>query len=211
MDISQLALDEPDVIDYENYDEGGSNGASGFSLPPTVDENGENIIFTLQVGEDIKYTKAVSSGKLMATVDTMTVQGPVGADAQVRFSRFSSKQFSRNGQPINKSQMGDFLKSGGVNVPKGATNQVMADACDALRGRSIRAVLDWVAYDKATQTEYRGYTNFPLSDSGDGTRWPGLKPGSTFLQTYKGTTEKKSVENPLRANLTIRWLVPATA
>lgn len=200
-DVSQLGLDAPDSIDYDNYDDGG--GGSSF-LPPTVGEDGENVVFTLQVGKDISFSKAQTSGKLMAKIDSMKVVGPCDCEASVNYTYVSSKQWERNGKTINVSQMGNFLRSAGISIPKGATNQVLADACDATKNQNVRAVLDWVAYDKATDKEYIGFSNFPLSTANDGTRHPGLKPGSTFGD---GTP----VTNPLRANLKVRWFVGVAA
>jgi len=205
-DVSQLGLDSPDPIDYDQYDEGGGSAAT---LPPTLDEEGNNIIFTLEVGEKIAFSRAQSSGKLMATIDTMKVVEPEGG-GEVRFTRASSKQFERKGKPINASQMGNFLRSAGIELPRNPTNQDLADACEAAKGALVRAVCDWRAYDKETRTTYEGYTNFPLRE--DGSRTPGLRPGTVFAEKdWKGTVTLKDVKNPLRANLQVRWFVTRSA
>lgn len=198
-DVSQLNLRAPDAgIDYEGSE-------SDFSLPSPVDADGNNIIFTLQVGDVVENTRVASGeneGAFMVILKTLKVVSPCECEADLAWQYVSSAPFKKSPK---RSPMSNYLKAAGVSIANGPANEVLSDACAATKGRILQAVLDWGAYDADTRTSYDGYMNFPLSTSGDGTRHPGLKPKSTFGD---GALVQST---PLRAKLKVRWFVGAAA
>ena len=142
--------------------------------------------YVMRAPEQFIFSKAQSSGNLMARIDS-TVVGPTNEGAQVKFARVSTTIFPRevNGVTQEASLAADFVRA--VQVANGETPtefpgvgadgnaQAQADAIAACAGKSYRARLNWEAEDRkyGTGTKVRGMTKFPLAKDAEGNAIPG--------------------------------------
>ena len=99
------------------------------------------------------------------------VVGPTNEGYQLKFNsgRISAKTYSRTdreGKSKTVSQLSDFLKAVGYNGTVPGDAQGQADIVEMQAGKTFDALLDWRAYDPATQTEVSGMENFPADGNG---------------------------------------------
>lgn len=149
-DISQLALNEPDQLDWDGYQTAGV----GKPIPPAG-------TYTGVAPEKFEYQ--AKDGKLVAIIDPIKIVGPSNSGYELRFTRVSTKKYSNR----NASPAGDYLKSQGV-LSRPGTNQDYVDAIEATANRPFQFDLDWEAYDKEDGWQLSGMENFP--DNGTGGR-----------------------------------------
>ena len=101
-----------------------------------------------------------------------TVVGPTNEGYQLKFNsgRISAKTYQRtdrkSGKSSTVSQLSDFLKAVGYNGTVPGDAQGQADIVEMQAGKTFDALLDWRAYDPATQTEVSGMENFPADGNG---------------------------------------------
>lgn len=108
---------------------------------------------------------------LMFQIDPVIV-GPTNEGYQLKFSsgRISAKTYQRTdkatGKSVTVSQLSDYLKASGYtgSVPGDAQSQ--ADLVEQQAGKTFDALLDWRAWDPATQKEISGMENFPSDGAG---------------------------------------------
>lgn len=93
-------------------------------------------------------------------IDPITILGPDGKEGyKVRFTRLSSKKYSNR----NSSQVIDYLRACGISqVP--TSEDSMKQLVKATSGKTFQFVLQWEAYDKATQESIKGEESFPIVD-----------------------------------------------
>lgn len=150
-DISQLNLDTPDQIDWDNFQTAGTG--TGKPIPPAGTYSGA-------APDTFQYQ--AKDGKLVVLADPITILGPSNAGYQVRFTRISTKKYSNR----NASPAGDYLKAQAV-AAKPMSNEDYLDAFEQTKGRPFEFDLDWEAYDKETgETLARTMADFP--DDGRG-------------------------------------------
>lgn len=101
-----------------------------------------------------------------------TIVGPTNEGYQLKFSsgRISAKTYQRTNRTTGKtdtvSQLSDFLKAVGYNGVVPGDAQTQADLVEQQAGKTFDALLDWRAYDPATQREVSGMENFPSDGNG---------------------------------------------
>lgn len=185
VDLSQLNLNEPEKMDWDNYHEG-----SSYRRPPVpIGPDGKARVFYAKVPNQISFgnTKA---GDLTIEIGTnrdlpgMTiVKSGNGADGyELRNTRASVKKWTnkKTGEPMNVSQAGNFLKAAGVQA-KPQTPQEYAAAALATRGKVVALTTDWQAYDKSTGESIEGYSNFPDDPERPGEKKAIVNKGDTYI------------------------------
>lgn len=162
-DMAQTQLAEPNQIDWDNY----NPTSKWIAPPPALGVDGAPITYFGQ----IKALGAWSDKDFGVTKDTPPLRqyqvGPLtlvksgASDGYlIRFAYVSTKQFEKNGKPINASSVGNFLKSAGLTA-KPQTNAQYDAAIRATSGRVVSFTIDWEARNKDTGEEVRGYLAFP--------------------------------------------------
>lgn len=151
LDVSQLNLQAPDPIEWDQYQEAGSPQA-----PPIAGT------YTGAV-EKIDIT-ATKEGKLMFVLDPVTIVGPTASGEQVRFTKVSTKKYKNR----NASPAGDYLRAHGIVLTHNPSNEEYVTLFESTVGKPFNFDLDWEAYDKEDQTSFEGMETFPVNP--DGTR-----------------------------------------
>ena len=178
VDISALGQVSPSQpLDLSDYPTSALPQSSTDSKPKfTVAPAGE---YVMRAPEQFVFSKAQSSGNLMARIDS-TVVGPTNEGAQVKFARVSTTVFDREVDGVTKkaSLAADFVRS--VQVANGETPvefpgvgedgnaQAQAEAIASCAGKTYRARLNWEAEDRKYDTgmKVRGMTKFPKLEDG---------------------------------------------
>jgi hypothetical protein len=127
------------------------------------------------------------------------IVGPTNEGYQLKFNsgRISGKVYQRKGRPA--SQLGDYLKSVGVDGVVPGDPQAQADIVESTAGMTFEAGLDWRAYDKSTGRSVEGMENFP--SDGQGGHLPYL-----LSETEK---DENGDAKKIWANVEIVYFVPA--
>lgn len=160
-DTAGLGLKEPEIIDWENFNPGGK-----YTPPPVpVDSEGKAIHFVAQLPADLGDRVGVNDNgyRTFEAGPLRLVKNGNGVDGtEIRFYTVSVQKFTnKDGQPINVNSAGKLLRAAGVTAKPQTTAQY-EQAMKAARGRTIPIAIDWVAKDKDTGFEIKGYENFPL-------------------------------------------------
>lgn len=148
-DISQLSLQAPDSIEWDQYQSSGE-----FMPPPPKGKYMGQAPTAFAFGGTAK-------GQLSVTIDPIVIQGPTSQGYKVRFTRASVTRWP------NKmgSMLGDYLRSNGV-VAQPQTNEEYVSLVEATSNRVFPFLLDWEAYDKETGETTKGYDSFPSDGNG---------------------------------------------
>ena len=202
MNTSGIGLNEPNQIDWDNY-----NPGSKYQAPPeAVGVDGKSIIYTGQLPTDIVPEVDSKTNFRTYLLDPIKLvkngQGPDGYT--IRFTRASVKPFERNGKVQNASPIGNLLRSAGVTAKPQRTVEYDA-AVNAVKGRVVSFTIDWEARDKDSGEQVRGYTNFPDDPDRPGRKKAILKQGDTY-KTKEGETKTVTSE-VLFANARVRYFV----
>ena len=147
-DVAQLNLVEPELIDFDKYQDGGN---TSYAPPPEGRYFGKAPIIT---DESFGATK---EGLLKLSLDPIEIVNDAKHSGyKVRFTSLSVKKYkNREG-----NQMMDFLRACGLNLrPK--NNQEYIAALKQASGRTFQFALIWEAYNKDTEERTSGYDNFP--------------------------------------------------
>jgi hypothetical protein len=163
-DVSQTSLHPFDVVDFDNYSDGGGTGKS-YAPPvegqyvgkvPQIKDDGTD---TLSATNDFGRTQ---EGYLKFRLDPVEL---VGTDYTIRYQQpFSSKKYAKR----EGSQVFDFLRACGIAArPKNETE--LRQALKMASGRTFKFALIWEAYNKSTQESTSGMNNFPV-DPNDPTK-----------------------------------------
>ncbi len=207
VDLSQLDLNAPEKMDWDNYHEG-----SNYRRPPTpIGNDGKPVVFNLKVPNEITFGATqnkdltIEIGVGRDNPGLTIVKSGNGADGyEVRNMRASIKKWvnKKTGQPMNVSQAGNFLRSAGVQA-KPQTPQEYATAAMATRGKVVRATLDWSAYDKTTGEEIEGYANFPDDPERPGEKKAIVNRGDIY--TDKNGITRTAQAEVMFANARVRF------
>ena len=153
-DAIQTDLELPD-IDWEHYDTGGKVKA-----PPQVKgTDGKYKVFYVQAPADFPeeaFTKT-QQGFFKVNLDPLVlVNNGEGDGYTIRFESLSAKQYTdrKTGNPINASQLGNYLMAAKVPPPIRDVDAYKA-AIRATAGQAVPALLEWEVYDKQTQQTLR--------------------------------------------------------
>jgi hypothetical protein len=205
-DLSGLNLKQPTKTDWDNY----NPGSKFMAPPPALGVDGKPVLYYGQVPKTFEFG-ADDEGNLNALIDPIVlVKGGQGVDGYtIRFTRVSVKPFKKGDKPINAHSMGNYLRSAQVQA-KPQTNEEYAAAVRATAGRVIPVTIDWVARNKDTGEEVKGFLNFPEDPERPGQRKAILKAGDTYtVRDNKGNIlETRTVTSEvLFANAKVRYYV----
>ncbi len=155
-DVAQTNLASFDIIDFDNYQDGGGSGKS-YAPPvegqymgkvPAIKDDGTDV---LSATNDFGRTQ---EGYLKFRLDPVEL---VGVEYTIKYQQpFSSKKYkNREG-----SQVFDFLRACGIAArPK--NEQELRQAIKMASGRTFKFSLVWEAYNKSSQESVSGQANFP--------------------------------------------------
>lgn len=168
-DVAQTNLAAFDIIDFDNYQDGGAG--KSFAPPvegqyvgkvPQIKDDGTDV---LSATNDFGRTQ---EGYLKFRLDPVEL---VGVDYTIRYQNaFSSKKYAKR----EGSQVFDFLRACGVAArPKNETE--LRQALKMTSGRTFKFALIWEAYNKTTQETTSGMSNFPVDANDPTKRTPWIK------------------------------------
>lgn len=164
-DVSQVNLKEPEQTDWDNYNPGGKYVAP----PPAVGPDGKFIVYNGQVPGKIDLD-VTPEGYRSFLLDPIKLVKSGPADGyELRFTRVNVKKFlnKKTNEPGNMSSAGNFIKACGITA-KPQSNKEWEAAVGLTKGRIFPLTLDWVAKNKDTGEEVRGYENFPIEIDANG-------------------------------------------
>lgn len=167
-DVAMMDLRPFDVIDFENYTEGGGSGKS-FGPPPEGRYTGR-VAQILDDGTDVISSTnnfgRTQEGYLKVDLPLIEVLDQSANGYTIKYSRLSSKKYTaRNG-----SQVLDFLRACGIDArPKNEAE--LRAAVKSAAGRPFQFQLVWEAYNKNSETTLSGEENFPLKSDGTRQSW----------------------------------------
>jgi hypothetical protein len=169
-DVAQTNLASFDIIDFDNYQDGGGSGKS-YAPPnegqymgkvPMIKDDGTD---TLSATNDWGRTQ---EGYLKLRLDPVEL---VGVDYTIKYQQpISSKKYkNREG-----SQVFDFLRACGIAArPKNETE--LRQAVKMASGRTFKFSLVWEAYNKSSQESLSGQANFPDDPNKEGAKQPWIR------------------------------------
>lgn len=199
--IGGLELNEPEQMDWENYNPGSKYAPP----PPALGVDGKPITY---YGTLPPATAEVTDDKFRTYLfDTIKLVKSGGADGyEIRFTRASVKRFNnrKTGKPINASAAGNVLRSVGITAKPQRTAEYDA-AMKLVTGKTAAFTIDWQAYNKDTGEKVNGYERFPMDPERPGQRKAILKEGDTYVD-QDGITQ--TVKSPvLFANAKVRFFI----
>lgn len=191
-DVSQTSLHPFDILDFDNYQDGGGTGKS-FAPPvegryvgrvPAIKDDGTDVVSETN---DFGRTQ---EGYLKLRLDNIEL---VGVDYTVRYTNLSSKKYkARTG-----SQIFDFLRACGI-AARPQNEAELRTAIKMASGRTFNFALVWEAYNKETQETTAGMENFPVDPLDPTKRVPWIK-------------DEYDAQKRIFANGKVRYFVSALA
>jgi hypothetical protein len=179
-DASGLNLKEPEPMDWEHYQDGGSKYQAP---PPALGPDGKPITYYVQVPGKIE-NGADDEGNRTYLLDPLKVvkSGPEADGYEIRFTRVSTKKFTnkKTGSTVEASSVGNFLRAAGV-LAKPQKNSEYDAAVNLTKGKIVPITLDWTAKNKETGEAVFGYDNFPEDPLHPGRKKAILKQGDVYL------------------------------
>lgn len=190
-DISQTNLREPNQTDWDNY----NSGSKYIAPPPALGADGRPITYygIAEKAEEKANQYAVDSegnAYLNFQLDPVKIVRSGGHDGYVlRFTEASVKPFEKGGAPIkgNPNKLANFLRAAGLQARPQTNNEYRASVRAAI-GKPFGFTIDWVAKNKETGEEVKGYSNFP-----DDPERPGMK--KSILKAGDVVTERDAKGN----------------
>mgnify|MGYP001604796806 CR=1 FL=1 len=186
-DISQLDLEAPAQIDWENIDTG-----SDYHVPPVpIDASGKKIEFTIGPLPRPKF-KADKNKQLMAVFENVAIQGEAH---KLSFYNVSTTLFPTRDKKgtRNVSAAAILFLACGLRMDPQSSEQYQS-AFLACEGRTFKATGDWRGYAKSTDETIAGYKNFPQDPADPTRKLPVVPKGATY-------TDKLGVKKVLRAEV----------
>tara|TARA_R110000868_G_scaffold408098_1_gene690276 strand:- start:308 stop:913 length:606 start_codon:yes stop_codon:yes gene_type:complete len=168
--VAQMDLTPFDILDFDNYEDGGSAGPAKSFAPPAEGRYTGRISALPDDGTDVSSSTnafgRTQEGYLKLTLDTIEVLDPAANSYSVRFTRLSSKKYAKR----NGSQVLDFLRACGIDARPKSEVELRAILKTAV-GRPFQFQLVWEAYNKDTQESTSGSENFPKTATGEPQAW----------------------------------------
>lgn len=162
-DVAQTNLKQFDVIDFDNYKDGGSG--SNYAPPPEGKYTGIAPIFKsdgTDVISDHNSFGRTAEGYPKVEIGGLKLQVPGRPEGYtIMYQQLSSKKYkNREG-----SQVMDFLRACGIAArPK--TEDELRSAVKMASNRPCQLVIVWEAYNKDTKETTSGEENFPFLADG---------------------------------------------
>lgn len=177
---TQTNLKEPAKINWDDY----HTGSKYQPPPPALGPDGKPIQYFAQVKTKFEESKdfgVTDNGDRSYNLGPLTMVKNGGSvdGYQIKFAYVSTKQFEKNGQPINANSVGNFLRSAGIQS-KPQSNAEYDQAVRATAGRVVPITLDWEARNKDTGEEVKGFLAFPMDPDRPGQRKTILKAGDQY-------------------------------
>lgn len=161
-EINNVQLREPDPIDFDRQTTGTT------TVRPKMPPQGEYSL--LPVGCE---WGADRSGYLMGTMTFRVIDPNQPHDNyEMRYQRVSTKKWPSR----ESSSILDYLKAHGITA-RPSTNAEYQALVSSTLNRPFRAVVDWRAYDKASQETVKGMEQFPKRADGSFQPWITAKGG----------------------------------
>jgi hypothetical protein len=215
-DTAQLSLREPEQINWDSFDTGGSKYVAP---PPALGPDGSPITYygVAEISEETNYPEkhpVTGEPVLTFTLDPIKIVKSGPADGQlIRFGRMSTRPFTRKGvdgevKLLNANSIGNFLRSCGMVNAKPNTNEAYRAAVKSCVGKMFSFTIDWEARNKDTGEKISGYLSFPEDQDRPGTRKSILRQGDVYsVVDRKGAVlEVKRVESEvLFANARLKF------
>lgn len=153
---------------------------------------------------------ATGEGYLSAQVDPIIV-GPKNEGYLIRFTRVSAKLFDRG--KAKASQLGDYLRSTGIQSGTLSTPQQQANVVEQTAGRTYQVDGDWEVYCKGCKWRLKGEEVFPKKEDGSPSEYTEC-PTCLAPADASGNVPLDEKGNPkhlrLRANFRVVKFVPAS-
>lgn len=203
---SGLNLKEPDQLNWDAYDVGGS----GYQAPPPAigpDDKPIRYQGTVPTLTDVAFD-VNKDGYRQWIVDPITItRSGAGADGyKLRWTRVNTKKFvsRKTGKETEASSVGNYLRSAGI-VAKPQKNAEYDAAVRQTQGKVVAFTIDWEARNKDTGEQIRGYQNFPLDPERPGQRKAILRTGDVYTDDAGVKQTVKS--EVLFANARVKFFV----
>lgn len=195
--VAGVGLKEPEQVDWEKI------GAGSTYVPPPQAKgvDGKYTTFFGQLPQvKVSNEDVTDDGYRFYQFDPIKIvqSKQTGVDGyQIRFSRTSLKPF-KNGS--NSTAI--LLKAAGVAAKPQKTSEYDS-AIKLVSGKVVPLTIEWVARNKDTGEQVRGYDNFPDDPQRPGQKKSILKKGDTYKNADGETVTVES--DVLFANAQLRF------
>lgn len=162
MSVTDTTLRPPDPVDFDKQTTG--SGSTRPKMPP----QGEFTLLTVDIAADPNEPKNRSKEGYFQPVLTYKVVDPGQPhdNYEMRYQRLSTKKW-----PNKESNSAlDYLRAHGIDA-RPTTDAEYASLILQTLNRPFRAMVDWRAYDSATQEKRNGMTSFPQRADGSYQPW----------------------------------------
>lgn len=163
--VAQMDLKPFDILDFDNYDDGGSKNAGKSFAPPAEGRYTGRVPQILDDGSDVPSSTnnfgRTQEGYLKVELPVIDVLDSAANGYQVKYTRLSTKKYANR----NGSQALDFLRACGIDARPTNEKELRAAIVSAA-GRPFQFQLVWEAYNKDTQETTSGMDNFPTLADG---------------------------------------------
>lgn len=205
-DMAQQSLREPEQCDWDSAYNSSKYGAP----PPASGPDGKAIVYTGKLIEAKEIEN--EDGYLNYQLDFTLGEGRVRTWASTRpFTRVNRETGEREPMRGNPNKLGSFLRAAGVQAKPQSNNEYKA-SIRAVNGKLIPFTIDWVAKNKDTGEEIKGFLSFPL-DPATGERKTILRAGDVYneVDAQGNIIGTKTVQSEiLFANSRFRYFQDAT-
>lgn len=199
MDTAGIALREPESINWDKHEDGGSKFQTP---PPAVGPDGKDLIYFGVLTENpiptvIEDGEAAGLRKYKLGPIRLVKSGN-GADGYlIKFCEPSVKKFK--GGQVEASMVSRMIRSAGI-LSKPQTNKDYDQAVAAIKaqGKPLAFSIDWQAKSKDGE-QVRGYLNFPIDPltggrkailrAADGDTYTVRDDAGNVIETKKVTSE----------------------
>lgn len=211
-DMAQTGLREPEQLDWDTAFKGSTYSAP----PPAVGADGKPIVYYGQVIEAKESNP--DQGYLNYQVDLKLTKAGQYDGTRVRTWVSARPFMKRNAagelEPIkgNPNSLAKFLRSAGLQA-KPQTNSEYAASVKAVNGKALPFTIDWVAKNKDTGENVRGFANFPDDLERPGQKKSILRAGDVVTERdNKGviTGTRIITSEIMFANAQLRYFQDAT-
>lgn len=182
-DLAQLNLAEPQQTDWDTA----FSGSNYTPPPPALGADGKPIVYYGTCAAPALETEYMDKDKdgnpvLTIRLDPIKLVNAGKFDGtELRFTTVSTRVFEKNGQPQkgNPHSLGRYLRACGAQS-KPQSNQEYLAAVKMTANKKFPFTLDWVAKNKETGEQIKGYLSFPEDPERPGQRKSILKKGDFY-------------------------------